>query len=381
MLSLSQIQQWLLNVAFLTVKELRCVLRDRNMMGAIAVAFSVAVYMVGTGMHADVANVTVGVIDGDHSGLSMRLRESIRMPHFRPPIEIDRSEAAAAMDSGRFIFVLEIPPHFEADVHALRSPTVQLVVDATAMTQANMGTAYLNEIILRETLAYLKVQGIDARLPTKPVTHIQFNPNVESRWFASVMQVINNVTVLAVVLVGAAVIREREHGTIEHLLVMPVRPSEIAIAKIAANGLVILIAVGLSVLLTVQGVLRVPIEGSVPLFLLGTAFYLFSLTALGILLATYASSMPQFALLAVPVFVIMYLLSGSATPRESMPDLLQNLMLASPSTHYVKLSQGILYRGAGVTIVWPQFAAMAVIGAGFLAVALTRFRSMLARQG
>lgn len=375
------VRQWLLNVAYLTLKELRCVLRDRNMMGAIAVAFSVGVYMVGNGMHADVANVSVGVIDADHSGLSMRLREAIRMPHFRPPVEIDRSEAQAAMDSGRFIFILDIPPHFEADVHALRSPTVQLMVDATAMTQANMGTAYLNEIILRETLDYLKVEGIDTRLPTKPITHILFNPNVESSWFASVMQVLNNVTVLAVVLVGAAVIREREHGTIEHLLVMPVRPSEIATAKIVANGLVILVAVALSVLITVQGVMSVPIGGSVPLFLLGTAFYLFSLTALGILLATVAASMPQFSLLAVPVFVIMYLLSGSATPRESMPTVLQQLMLASPSTHYVRLAQAILYRGAGLDIVWPQFVAMAMIGAIFLTVALTRFRSMLARQG
>lgn len=377
----AQVKQWLLNVGFLTVKELRCVLRDRNMMGAIVVAFTVAVYMVGTGMHANVLNVPVGIIDGDHSGLSQRIRESIAMPYFRTPVEIDRSEAQAAMDSGRFIFILDIPPHFEADVHALRAPTVQLMVDATAMTQSNLGTVYINEIILRETLAYLKVAGLEVRMPTKPVTHTMFNPNMESVWFASVMQVINNVTVLAVVLVGAAVIREREHGTIEHLLVMPVRPSEIAVAKIAANGLVILVAVGLSILFTVQGVMSVPIAGSVPLFLLGTAFYLFSLTALGILLATYAASMPQFALMAVPVFVIMYLLSGSATPRESMPILLQNAMILSPSTHYVRLAQAVVYRGAGINIVWPQFAAMAVIGAIFLTVALTRFRSMLARQG
>ncbi|CAH0350936.1 ABC transporter permease [Aquabacterium sp. CECT 9606] len=376
----SPLRLWLRNAAVLTLKELRCVLRDRNMMVAIAIAFSVGVYLVATGVRADVANVSVGVIDSDHSGLSMRIREAIRMPHFHPPVEIDRAQADAAMDAGRFIFIVDIPPHFEADVHAMRAPAVQLMVDATAMTQSSLGTAYLNEIVLRETLAYLKVQGIEARLPTRSVTHIFFNPNGESVWFASVMQVINNVTVLAVVLVGAAVIREREHGTIEHLLVMPVRPSEIAAAKIMANGLVILAAVGLSVALVVRGVLAVPSVGSLPLFLLGTAFYLFSLTALGIMLATLASSMPQFALLSVPVFVIMYLLSGSTTPRESMPMLLQQVMLASPSTHYVKLAQAILYRGAGLSVVWPQFVAMTGIGAVFLAVAMARFRSMLAFQ-
>jgi ABC-2 type transport system permease protein len=377
----SALYLWLRNVAMLTLKELRCVMRDRNMMAAIVIAFSVGVYLVATGVHADVANVSVGVVDSDHSGLSMRIREAIRMPHFHPPVEIDRSQADEAMDAGRFIFILDIPPHFEADVHGMRAPAVQLMVDATAMTQSSLGTAYLNEIVLRETLAYLKVQGIEAHLPTRSVMHIFFNPNGESVWFASVMQVINNVTVLAVVLVGAAVIREREHGTIEHLLVMPVRPSEIAVAKMVANGLVILVAVGLSLALVVRGVLAVPSVGSLPLCLVGTAFYLFSLTALGIMLATLASSMPQFALLSVPVFVIMYLLSGSTTPSESMPVLLQQAMLVSPSTHYVKLAQAILYRGAGLSVVWPQFVAMAGIGAVFLAVALARFRSMLARQG
>jgi len=373
--------RWFINLAYLTVKELRCVLRDHNMMGAIAVAFSIAVYLVATGTRADVANVSTAVIDNDHSGLSMRLREAIRLPHFKPPVEIDRSQAQAAMDEGKYIFILDIPPHFEADVHALRSPTLQVSVDATAMTQANLGTAYLNEIVIKETLDYFKVQGIDIRLPTRSVVHTMFNPNVTSKWFTAIMQVINNITILAVVLVGAAVIREREHGTIEHLLVMPVRPSEIAMAKILANGIVILTAVGLSMLLVVKGLLQVPVAGSMTLFLVGTAMYLFSLTALGILLATMTSSMPQFGLLSVPIFVIMYLLSGSTTPRESMPALLQDVMLLSPSTHYVKLAQGVLYRGADFALVWPHFAAMAAIGLVFLIVALTRFRSMLARQG
>ena len=235
--------------------------------------------------------------------------------------------------------------------------------------------------MLRETLDEFKVKGVDARLPTRPVVHVLFNPNTTTSWFTSVMQLINNVTVLSVVLVGAAVIREREKGTIEHLLVMPVRPSEIAVAKIMANGLVILVAVAVSVLAIVKGLLAVPVEGSVLLFLSGTGLYLFSLTALGILLATVASSMPQFGLLAVPVFVVMYLLSGSATPAENMPQWLQYLMQVSPSTHYVRLAQGILYRAAGLSIVWPQMLAVGGIGAGFLALALLRFRTMLARQG
>ncbi|MGE5452156.1 MAG: ABC transporter permease [Acidobacteriota bacterium] len=372
---------WLINVLHLSLKELRCVLKDRTMMGAIVVSFTIAVYVVALGAKAEVINVAVGIMDGDHSALSHRIRSAIRPPLFQEPVDLDRDTAQAAMDEGQYLFIVDIPEHFEADVQAQRPTTVQLTVDATAMAQAQLGIAYLTEMVLRETLDEFKVKGLDERLPTRSIVHVMFNPNTTTSWFTSVMQLINNVTVLSVVLVGAAVIRERERGTIEHLLVMPVRPSEIAVAKIAANGLVILVAVAVSVLAIVKGLLHVPVEGSVLLFLAGTGLYLFSLTALGILLATVASSMPQFGLLAVPVFVIMYLLSGSATPAENMPQWLQYLMQLSPSTHYVKLAQGILYRAAGADIVWPQMLAVGGIGTVFLALALLRFRSMLARQG
>ncbi len=372
---------WLINVLHLSIKELRCALRDRTMMGAILVSFTVAVYVVATGAKSDVSNVDIGIVDADRTGLSMRLRDALRPPMFKPPVEMSAEEAQVAMDEGRMMFVLYIPEHFEADVQGMRSPSVQVAVDATAMAQGGLGMAYVSEIILRETLDYLRVKNFDSMLPTRSVVHVMFNPNSTTSWFTSIMQVINNVTVLSVVLVGAAVIRERERGTIEHLLVMPVRPSEIAVAKIVANGFLILLAVGLSVLLIVQGLLKVPVGGSLMLFLAGTGLYLFSLTALGILLATVASSMPQFGLLSVPVFVIMYLLSGSGTPSESMPMWLQNVMLLSPSTHYVRLAQGILYRAAGVDIVWPQMLAVAGIGGAFLVMALLRFRAMLARQG
>ena len=191
------------------------------------------------------------------------------------------------------------------------------------------------------------------------------------------MQLINMITIMAIVLTGAALIREREHGTIEHLLVMPLTPAEIMIAKVWANGLVTVIAATLSLKLVIQGVLQVPISGSITLFVIGTVIYLFSVTALGIFLATLARSMPQFGLLAFPVFIIMILLSGGSTPLESMPSWLQHLMQLSPSTHFVSFAQAILYRGAGFDVVWPQFAAVSGIGAVFFVGALLRFRKMV----
>lgn len=372
---------WLFNVWHLGLKELRCVLKDRTMMAAIVVSFTVAIYVVAVGTKTDVSHVAVGVVDRDGSALSLRLRDAVRAPMFQAPVPVTEDEALKGLETGRFLFVLDIPPHFEADVHAYRSPAVQVHMDATAMAQGRLGAAYLEEIIVRETLSHLKVDGIDELLPAKAVVHVLFNPNGTSSWFTSVMQLINNVTVLSVVLVGAAVIRERERGTIEHLLVMPVRPSEIAMAKILANGGVIVLAVWLSLAFVIRGWLQVPLPGSVPLFMLGTALYLFAATALGILLATMASSMPQFGLLAAPVYVVLYLLSGAATPVESMPELMQHIVQISPTTQYVKLTQAVLYRDAGVRLVLPQLLAVSAAGGLFLVIALTRFRSMLARQG
>jgi ABC-2 type transport system permease protein len=373
--------RWLANVFRLGLKELSSLSRDVVMMVLIIYTFTLAIYTVSTGVRTDVANAAVAVVDGDDSELSRRLRDALQLPYFKKPIRIDRSAIDAMMDRGDVTFVLDLPPRLEADLLAARKPTIQLLVDATAMTQAGVGTTYIQNIIAKETFDFLESRGAAQELPAKVASRVFFNPNLESTWFNSVMQILENVTILSMILVGAAVIRERERGTIEHLLVMPVTASEIALAKIWANGLVVLIAAGLSLVFVVEGILGVPIAGSIPLFLAGAAIYLFASTALGVMLATIANTMPQFGLLSIPVFVVMNLLSGAATPQEAMPDWLRLAMQISPSTHFVRLAQAVLYRGAGAEIVWPQMALMAALGAVFLTIALIRFRATLARQG
>ncbi len=373
-------RRWALNVFRLGLKEIASLSRDVVMVVLIIYVFTVAVYAMATGIKTEVSNASVAIVDADHSTLSSRIKDALQPPYFRAPHEIDRSEVDELLDKGLYTFVLEIPPGLEADLLANRGPSIQINVDATAMSQAAVGTAYIQEIIARETASFLHQHGASQAVPIEPVIRALFNQNLEAVRFNASMDIINNVTMLGIILVGAAVMREREHGTIEHLLVMPVRPSEIAAAKIWANGLIILLAAGLSLHVVVEWVLQIPIIGSIELFLAGTAVYLFAVTSLGILLATIANSMPQFALLAIPVFVIMFLLSGTFTPFESMPPLLQDIMYAVPSTHFVKFAQSILYRGAGIDVVWMDLTIMAGLGATFLAVALSRFRTMLARQ-
>lgn len=364
----------LANVLRLGVKELRSLWSDPVLMLLIVYSFTVAIYAVATGARFEVERAAVAIVDEDRSELSRRIGDAIQAPLFIPPQQISASDIDRVMNRGEFVFVIEIPPRFEADLLASRVPQLQIDVDATAMTQAGNGAAYLQSIIAREVSTFARRSEAASPLPIDLVVRVKFNPNVRSEWFTAVMQVINNITILSVILTGAALIREREQGTIEHLLVMPVTPAELMLAKIWANGLVIVVAAILSLSLVVRWLLGVPIVGSISLFIGGAIVYQFAVTALGILLATFTRSMPQFGLLAMPVLIVMNLLSGSTTPMESMPVWLQQAMQLAPSTHFVSFAQAILYRGAGLDIVWPKLLIIAGISAAFLSAALLRFR-------
>ncbi|QCO57782.1 ABC transporter permease (plasmid) [Pseudorhodobacter turbinis] len=374
-------RQWLINIYRLGLKELRSLRADPVLLLLIVYVFSFAVYAVATGARLEVVNASVAYVDLDRSDLTGRIVGAILPPEFDTPQEIAASDVGRVMNDGDYVFVLSFPPRFEADVLAGRQPEMQLNVDATAMVQAGNGAVFLQEIITAEITKFVARDDSATTLPIDLVVTAQFNPNLQSTWFSSVMQVINNVTILSVLLTGAALIREREHGTIEHLLVMPVSPSEIMLAKIWANGLAIIVAAVLSLWLVVQGILGVPIAGSISLFVVGTVLYLVSVTGLGILLATFTTSMPQFGLLALPVLVVMNLLSGSTTPMESIPTWLQNIMQIAPSTHFVSFSQAILYRGAGLETVWPDMLVMVGLSAAFFVAALLRFRQTMASSG
>jgi ABC-2 type transport system permease protein len=368
----------LFNVYCLVVKELRSIRADPVMLLLVAYAFSIAVYTVATGASTEAKDLTVGVVDEDRSDLSRRLLDALNPPLIKRSVLIAANEIDANMDAGRLVFVLEIPPRFQIDLLSGRQASLQLNVDATAMTQAGNGAVYIQNIIAQEVANFLAGREGVTSSPVNVVIRAKFNPNLYSSWFTSVMQVINSVTMLTVILTGAALIREREQGTVEHLLVMPVVPTEIMLAKIIANALVIVIAAGLSLSLVVEWWLDVPIAGSLTLFLGGAALYALTVAALGILLGTVASSMGQFGLLAIPVLLSMQLLSGSSTPMESMPVWLQYAMrIISPTPHFVAFSQAVLFRSADLAIAWPLLVAIAVIGSVYFAFALHRFRRVI----
>ncbi len=365
------------NVVQLGIKELRGLLRDPMLMILIVYAFTISIYTASRSQPETLNQAALAIVDEDNSPASTRIITAFNPPYFTIPRLIPQSDVNIRMDAGLDTFALNIPPNFQRDLLAQRSPAIQLNVDATRMSQAFTGSGYIQTIVNEEVSEFLARYRSAAPLPIELALRARFNPELNKGWFGAINNVISSITMLSIILTGAALIREREHGTIEHLLVMPVTPFEIMASKIWSMGLVVLLASGVALVLVVQGLLSVRIGGSIPLFLFGAALYIFAMTSLGIFLATVGGTMPQFGLLMMLVLMPLQMLSGATTPRESMPEIIQNIMLAAPNTHFVILAQAVLFRGAGFDVVWPQIAALLAIGAILFGFSLWRFRQFL----
>lgn len=372
--------QHLANIYRLGVKELWSLWRDPVLLGLIVWVFTMGIYTAATAMPETLHNAAIAVVDEDRSPLSTRIVSAFYPPQFTTPVLIDASQMDAGLDAGTYTFVLHIPSQFQRDVLAGRAPALQFNVDATRMSQAFAGSGYVQQIVAGEVTEFVQRYRGSATPPVELNLRARFNPGLNQAWFGSLMELINNVTMLSIILTGAALIREREHGTVEHLLVMPVTPTEIMLAKVWAMGLVVLVAVLTALYVVIQGALKVPIEGSIALFTVGVLLHLFATTSMGIFLATVARNMPQFGLLIILILLPLQMLSGGVTPRESMPQLVQDIMLLAPTTHFVELGQAILYRSAGLDVVWRPFLALAAIGSVMFALSLKRFRQTISQM-
>ncbi len=371
----------LANIFWLAGKELKSVLGDPVMVILILWSFIIAVILEASGAGDTVYNAAIAILDEDRSMLSRQITDALGAPWFQPPMMISPDQVAPEMDAGRIMFVLAFPPGFEADVIAGLMPAAQLEVDATAVSQAQLGTDYIVNILTSETRAFL-VGNPDAPDPALRLElRRAFNPNGNPVWFKSVSSLLNQLSLLTIALTGAAMLREREQGTIEHLMVMPLTPLEIALSKVLANVVVVLAAFTLSLLFVVQGLLQVPVAGSVALLLTGTAVYLAAAAAIGMFLGTMARSMAQFALLVIMVIIPIIMLSGGMGAIESQPDIVQRLTTVLPSRHFLAFAKAVVFRGAGLETVWVQLALMGGLGLAFFVASLALFRRSMNLSG
>lgn len=367
------------NIFNLAIKELIGLLRDPLMLFLILYSFTLQVYQQATAKQDNIFHAAIAVVDEDNSQLSKRITDAFFPPLFLPPKPISFNQIDPVLDGGEFTFAYIMQSGFQHDVlQAKSAPKIQLNVDATQMSQAFVGGGYIQRIITTEVTEFKSRSESASFEPVRFNMRNRFNPNLLNMWNDAIHTLVNNITMLAIILTGAAVIREREQGTLEHLLVMPVTPFEIMFSKITSMTLVVLLATSLSLVAVIRGALHVPIEGSLSLFVLGVFFHLFAVTALGIMLATIAQNMPQLGMLIILLLLPMQMLSGGASPRESMPIVVQRIMLFSPTTHFVEFSHAILFRGAGLEVVWKPFLCIILLGTSYCILAWKRFRKTVA---
>lgn len=365
------------NIFWLGTKELNSLYRDSIMLALVIFSFSFSIYSQSNGATDLVNNASIAFVDEDRSSLSLGFQSAFYAPYFQTPHEISAHEIDQAMDEGRFMFVVVIPANFAADIRKGKTTEIQLNIDATASMQASIGTSYIQNIFNTEVNKYLN------RFESTPPTHVSlvirraFNPNGYSKWFRALSGILDQLTMITIILTGAALIREREHGTLEHLMVMPLSAFEIAVSKVWANGLVILIAAVLSMHFVIEGLLQVPIAGSFPLLISGMVIYLFSAAAIGIFLGTFARSMAQFALLIMLTISPMQMLSGGTSPIENQPEWMQIVTWFLPSRHFMSFSQAVAYRGASIDIVWVELVTMLILGSIFFLGSLFLFHKSI----
>ena len=368
--------QSLKNIYHLGVKEIRGLFRDWLMVGLIVYSFTYAIVVASRAQPDSLNKAAIAIVDDDQSQLTKRLADAFIPPMFLPPKFITQSEIDPGMDHGEFTFVVVFPASFQRDVMSGKEPEIQVNVDATRMSQAFTGSGYIQQILQQEISRFMRKEQTSTF--AKYVIRNRFNPNLTQLWFTSVMQLVNNITMLAIILTGSALIRERENGTLEHLLVMPVTAFQIMASKIWSMMLIVLTASAFSLIFVIRIFMEVPVEGSVMLFLLGVALHLFAATSLGIFLACISQNMPQLGMLLILVYLPMQMLSGGFTPYESMPKWVQNVMSVAPTTQFVSFSQSILFRGAGLEVVWKPFLFLLVIGSVLFLISLAKFRRSVA---
>ena len=277
------------------------------------------------------------------------------------------------MDMGNYTFVLVIPSRFQANLLSGKTAEIQLNIDATVMTQGYIGSNYIKQIVTQEIENYLMENGKQPQISSYDhIVRIKYNPNIISEWFMAIAQMVNQGTMLSMLLPAVAMVRERESGTIEHLLVMPLTAKEIMLSKIISNSLIILLFAIISMLTVVRGYFNVNIQGSLWLFFFGFILFQFNVTSLGIALSTFANNTAQLALLTMAVMMPISFLSGMYTPMESMAPILQKVMFLSPLKHCMDFTYPVIFRGAGFFEVWKPMLWM--LGMGILLFSLSSFR-------
>lgn len=354
-------------------KELRQVFRDPRMRRVLFVAPVLQLLVFGYAVSTDVRDTRTFVVDHDRSAASRELLDAFTASHyFRVVGRSERpADLVSALDRGEALLGLQIPAGFAEDLPR-GNARVQLLFDGTDSNTATVARGYAERIV--QSFAQRQgsgsgdlAAGIDLR------TRAWYNAELDSREY-NVPAVMGAILLLVCLLLTAlAVVREREIGTLEQLLVSPLTAGEVVLGKTIPFAAIGLVDLGLIATLSLVW-FRVPFRGSALLLLVASLLFILSGLGLGLFISTISRTQQEAFLSAFLVYMPAMLLSGFMFPVSSMPEAFRWLTLLNPLRHYLEVVRGVFLKGAGVEALWPQMATLAVMGVGILWLATVRFQ-------
>ncbi|MBM4284398.1 MAG: ABC transporter permease [Deltaproteobacteria bacterium] len=365
-------------LASLLTKEYRQFFRDRPLILIVLYVFTIEIYVAGTGFNIEVRNYPTAVYDRDRTQLSVQLAEKFRAPHFQVTHLITTdAEMEALLNQGLVSLVVLIPEGFARRLAQGREAEVQAVADGTLSNTALLALGYV-ELISQRFAQELAGPGRRPGVQVVFEPRVFFNPNLRPEWFASLIELFAVITLVSILLPAAAMVREKEYGTLEQLLVTPLRAAEIMLAKVLSMASIVLVSSLLSLFLVIYPVFALPFQAAgLPFFLISTALYVFSATGAGLLIATVCRSLSETILFLLIIIAPILFLSGSWTPLEAMPAGLRLITYLSPLRYYLNLGEGLLVRGAPWHFLLDDFVGLTLLGLALFAFSAWRFRKYL----
>jgi ABC-2 type transport system permease protein len=367
------------------VKEFIQALRDPRMRAILFVMPVVQLIVFGYAVTTDVQRVPTAVYDLDRSVASREVVRRFAASKYFAVVEYltTESEARQALDHGQVSVVLRLNAGFENDLRAGRTAQLQVLLDGSDSNTAAIVAGYAARIAAQysENLLVARLERLRRSAATSPgvtlETRAWFNENLESIYFYVPGVVAILVTLITLLLTSMAVVREKEIGTMEQILVMPITPLEFILGKTIPFALISFADV---ILVTSIGVLwfGVPVRGNPPLLLFSTALYLMTTLGVGLVISTFSNTQQQAMMGTFFFYMPAMLLSGFMFPIANMPTAVQWLTYLNPMRYFLVIIRGIFLKGVGVSVLWPQMLALLIIGVITLGLASRRFRKTLA---
>lgn len=373
-----ELRDSLLRIREMLRKEWRQIFRDPKTKRIIFASPILQLLLFGYAVNTDVRNAALFVVDQDRTRESRELVDAFAAGgYFRVVGRSDRAaDLSAALDDGRAVVALQVPEGFAKRLAAGRGAVVQVLVDGTSSNTATVAQGYANRIVQHFGLDYADAHGQAIRGGVDLRVRAWFNPALESRVYNVPGVVAVILMLMALLLTALAVVRERELGTLEQLMVSPLSPGELILGKTIPVAAIALVDLALVVLVAVLW-FHIPLRGSPLLLVVASAVYILSALGLGLLVSTVSSTQQEAFMGMFLLFLPMIILSGFMYPITSMPWIFQKLTLLNPVRHFLEVVRGIFLRGAGVAELWPQIAALALTAVVVLTVATRAFRKSL----